>query len=54
MKLQYLGEVLSQVKDRKRNPAIITINMLSANPDYEKIKKNNFEQYYWEPLTSNL
>jgi hypothetical protein len=49
--LQYLAEVLSEVKDFKGNPAVMTSNMLSANPDYDKIEKSNFEKYFWEPIT---
>jgi len=49
--LQYLAEVLNEVKDSRGNPAVMTLNMLSANPDYDKIEKHDFENYFWEPIT---
>lgn len=52
--VQYLAEVLSEVKDFRGNPALMTLNMLSANPDFEKIEKFNFENYFWEPFTKTL
>ncbi len=52
--VHYLAEVLLEVKDKNGNPACITLNMLSANPDYDKIKQNNFQEYYWEPFAKTL
>jgi hypothetical protein len=52
--LESLFEVLSSVKDKNGNPAIITINNIVANPDFEKIKDSDFKEYYYEPFTETL
>lgn len=52
--LQALFEVLSSIKDSKGNPAILTANSIMANPDYDRIRANNFEKYIWEPFTETL
>jgi hypothetical protein len=49
-----LCEVLSSVRDKNGNPAIITTNTIVANPDFEKIKASDFQQYYYEPFTETL
>lgn len=49
-----LFEVLSSVKDRNGNPAVVTANNIVANPDFEKIKKCNFESYHYELFTDTL
>lgn len=49
-----LMEVLSSVKDKNGNPAKFTLNNIVANPDFEKIKADNFGAYYFEPFTSTL
>lgn len=49
-----LFEILTQVKDRNGNPAIITANNIVGNPDFNKIKQSNFEQYFFEPFTETL
>ncbi|MCC7150191.1 MAG: hypothetical protein IT216_13295, partial [Saprospiraceae bacterium] len=51
--IELLFEVLSSVKDSQSNPAKITANTLVANPDYEKIRSNNFEQYEFELITES-
>jgi len=48
--LQQLYETLSSVKDKNGNHPVFTAMSESANPDFEKIKKNNFEQYHYELL----
>lgn len=50
--MEALFEVLQSVKDKNSNSAIITANAVMGNPDFEKIKKNYFENYYWEPFTT--
>ena len=50
----FLAEVLSEVKDAHNNPAIFTLNMISGNPDFVSIKKDNFNQYHWEPFYETL
>jgi hypothetical protein len=52
--LQALFECLNKVKDSKGNPAKITANAVTANPDFIKIKESNFERYYYEPFTKTL
>lgn len=52
--LQALMDVLSSVKDANGNPAVITLNTCVANPDFKKIKDNDFERYYYEPFTETL
>jgi hypothetical protein len=49
-----LFEVLSSFKDSKGNSPIFTAVSLVANPDFERIKNNNYEEYYWEPFTETL
>lgn len=52
--LTNLFEVLCSFKDFKGNHPIITANCAMANPDFEKIRKLNFKEYYWEPFTDTL
>jgi hypothetical protein len=52
--LTALFEVLSSVKDKNGNPAIFTANTIMANPDFDKIKKSDFIEYYYEPFTETL
>lgn len=52
--LTALAEVLSGVNDKDGNPAIITLNTVTANPDFKRIKESNFEEYYYEPFVETL
>jgi hypothetical protein len=52
--LTFLFEVLTSVKDKNNNSAKITAVSLVANPDFEKIKNNNFKEYFYEPFTKTL
>ncbi len=52
--LSNLFEVLNSVKDCYGNPAVITANAVTANPDFEKIAASHFENYYYEPFTHTL
>lgn len=45
-----LSKVLSSYQDSKGNPPIFTLNYLSSNPDFEKIRKSNFQSYYFESI----
>lgn len=49
-----LFELLSSFKDSKGNNPVFTAVSLVANPDFDKIKDNNFQNYYWEPFTETL
>lgn len=52
--LKNLFEVLLSVKDKNGNPAVITANCVVANPDFNKIRENNFQKYYYEKFTDTL
>lgn len=46
-----LFEVLNKHKDVKGSPSVITANMVMGNPDFDKIKESNFDEFYWEPIS---
>lgn len=49
--LEQMYETLSKFKDSTgRHPVITGVNVV-ANPDFEKIKTNNFSEYIYEPYT---
>ena len=50
--LEALFNVLSKYKDINGNHPVITTNMLMANPDFEKIEKSGFQEYYYEPVAN--
>lgn len=52
--LELLFDVLNSHKDRNGNPAVITANILAANPDFDKIEASGFEQYFYEPITETF
>ena len=52
--LNALFEVLSKFKDSKGSNTVFTAISLVANPDFEKIRENNFKQYYYESFTQTL
>lgn len=52
--LERLFDVLGSVKDLNGNPALLTANTVMANPDFEKIRKHGFQNYYYEPFTKTL
>ncbi len=52
--LKALFQVLQSVKDKNAKPAVITANTIVANPDFEKIRENNFTEYQYEPFTKTL
>lgn len=45
-----LFETLSKFKDYKGNHPIITALALTSNPDFEKIRTDNFEKYYYKNI----
>jgi hypothetical protein len=49
-----LFEVISSVKDKNGNSAVITANNILTNPDFEKIEASNFTQYFFEEFTDTL
>jgi hypothetical protein len=48
--LQALFGILRKYKDKNGNHPVITANCVQANPDFCKIKKHNFQKYFYEPL----
>ena len=52
--LELLFETLNSVRDSNGNPAIITANNIAANPDFEKIKKSDFQVYHYESFKETL
>jgi hypothetical protein len=52
--LELLFEVLQSVKDRNGNPACITANVCTANPDFQAIKDSGFQEFYYKPFTKTL
>jgi hypothetical protein len=49
-----LFEVLRKHKDANNNHPVFTAISVVANPDFEKIKQNNFQSYFFEPFTETL
>lgn len=52
--LENLFEVLSSVKDKNENTAILTADSVVANPDFDKIKESGYQKYYWESFNETL
>jgi hypothetical protein len=52
--IEALLETLNKFMDKKGNPVKFTMNNIVANPDFEKIRKDNFQQYSFEPFTKTL
>lgn len=52
--LAALFDVLSRHKDKNGNSCVFTAATLVANPDFEKIKSEKFQKYYYEPFTRTL
>lgn len=52
--LNYLFEVLLKYKDSVDRHPVITANCLVTNPDFDKIKANNFEKYDYELITETF
>ncbi|AXG73153.1 polysaccharide (de)acetylase [Flavobacterium arcticum] len=52
--LSFLYETLNSVKDKNGHATKMTAICLSANPDFDKIKENGFNNYYYEPFTKTL
>lgn len=52
--LNGLMETLNSVKDKYGNPAKFTLNMIMANPDFERIRSSEFNEYFYEKFTESL
>lgn len=51
---EQLFNVLFEIKDNNGKHPVITANTVVANPDFEKIEENNFQEYYYEKFTETL
>ncbi len=49
--LIYLIETLLSVKNRDNQHPILTLNNITANPDFRKIRETNFDAYHFELFT---
>lgn len=49
--LEALFDVLTSVKDAIGNHAVLTPNVIMANPDYQRIRDSDYSKYFYEPLT---
>lgn len=52
--LELLFDVLNSVHDSVGHPAVITANALVANPDFQRIKEDNFQKYYYTKITDGI
>lgn len=48
-----LFEILNSVRDINGNPAVVTANFVMTNPDFNKIREDQFEHYTYELFTSS-
>lgn len=52
--LSVLFDTLTKYKDSQGNHPIITANVITANPDFAKIKAANYEEYFYEPFSETI
>lgn len=52
--LSALFEVLQKHKDKNGNHPMITANCAVANPDFDRIKADDYQHYFYEPFTETL
>jgi hypothetical protein len=52
--LHALFDILSSVKDKNGRFPVLTADAVVSNPDFEKIKKYNYTEYFHEPFTVTL
>ena len=52
--LEKLFEILKNFKDFKGNSPVISANTIVGNPDFKKIKKSNFNSYYYETFDNTI
>jgi hypothetical protein len=52
--LSALFNVLKRHKDKNGKSPVITANTVIANPNFDKIKKSNFEEYHYESFIGTL
>lgn len=52
--LSMLFELLQSFKDSKSNHPVFTGLNVVANPDFDRIRENEFREYFYEPFTETL
>ena len=52
--LENLFEVISGYKDKNGSHPVFTALCIVANPAFDKIREDNFERYYYEPVSETL
>ena len=52
--LSFLFEILLQFRDQNGNHPVITANTIMANPDFQKIRESDFNEYHYEVFTETL
>lgn len=52
--LTALFDVLVKHKDKNRNHPVFTANTVVANPNFDLIRKSDYEVYHYEPFTETL
>jgi len=52
--LELLFELLTKFRDINGNHPVITANCVVANPDFDKIKRDNFQTYHYELITTTF
>jgi hypothetical protein len=52
--LTFLFDLLKSIKDYNGNHPLITANCVVANPDFKKIREENFEKYHYELITETF
>lgn len=52
--LLMLADVLDSIRDIKGRPAILTANMVMANPDFDRIRESGFTRYHYIPSDEGL
>ena len=52
--MELLFDLLSSFKDYKGQHPILTANTVIANPNFNKIEKSSFQEYFYEPFTETL
>ena len=52
--LTKLFEVLTSFKDSNGNYFVMTPMILTANPDFQRIKESDYTRYFYEPFTETI
>lgn len=52
--LERLFDTLLKYKDKDGNNPVLTAVMNVANPDFDKIRASDFQEYFYEPFTQTL